>query len=482
MVSLGLILGVFFLLQSQLGLRDTVILGADEGFELAKAILCLHGYHLYSDIWNDQPPLLTFLVTGILKHVTLSALGPRLLTGLFSGILLTSLFCLGVCLDGWLVGTLTAVFFLASPGFLVLGSSCMLEVPALATAAAALAVLVVGRRATWRHSEVWAGILFGISLETKLINIILLPLAAGIVYFDDGGLRQSWRHVGRSVLVLSVSIILSVALVDYMASGGAYLAHFSTSWKSHFGGVKVFNHGSPGDHPFDWSAVLKNWDVAIPAAAGVAASFRRRSQDALRLLPVAWLGLSFVVFGVHRPWWHYYIVHTSVPLCWCAAIGLGWVFDVARARKSPILMGVLGVYFICAAAWMSARVYLQIEETRRSPHTYACLFLKEIADLQPQPKWIYCEEPVYSFHTGIPMPPDLAVVMLKRYWSGEITDDRIAADLTQYQPGIILLRNDSRQRPFHQLLDGNYHLIYMDNDHLVYQHNAPAARPGASRI
>jgi hypothetical protein len=69
-------------------LRTTVQIGADEGFELAKATLCLKGHRLYTEIWNDQPPLHTFLITAILRHLSPSILGPRLLTVFFSVLLL----------------------------------------------------------------------------------------------------------------------------------------------------------------------------------------------------------------------------------------------------------------------------------------------------------------------------------------------------------------------------------------------------------
>ncbi len=80
-----LLLGCFFLLESRMPLRTAVEIGADEGFELGKATLCLNGYKLYSQVWNDQPPLHTFLVTEALKHLSMSVLVPRLLTVCFAG-------------------------------------------------------------------------------------------------------------------------------------------------------------------------------------------------------------------------------------------------------------------------------------------------------------------------------------------------------------------------------------------------------------
>jgi hypothetical protein len=471
--TLGVLLAVFFTLQALLPLQTAILLGADEGFELAKASLCLRGYHLYTEIWNDQPPLHTFLVTKILKHISPSAAGPRILTGCFSALLLGSLFWIVLRVNGLFTAALATAFLLASPGFLLLGSSCMLEVPALAPAVAALAVLVVGSQTKFPLAVIAAGCLFGIACEIKLISVVLLLLAGFIIWVQDQ--RNNfpvWRSA-RSWLIFCGSLAVSTIAADLIASGGSYLAHFQQSWASHFGGTKTLEYGSPNDYSFDWGALLRNWDVTVPAVAGAFVCFRRRSKDQMSLLPVAWLILTLTVFGIHRPWWRYYYVHTSIPICWCAAVGVAWLIQVARARRDRTLFVRLILYLLCAAAWMAAllmcaRLYLQVASIRNSPQTFTCLFLKDMERYKPQTHWLYTEEPVYSFHAGIPMPPDLAVLVLKRYWSGEMTNARLTADLRSFKPELILLRNDSNPRPFRDLINLEYQLIYMDDDNLLY--------------
>ena len=117
---------------------------------------------------------------------------------------------------------------------------------------------------------------------------------------------------------------------------------------------------------------------------------------------------------------------------------------------------------------------------RLSPQTYTCLFLKEMERYKPQAKWLYSEEPAYSFQSGIPLPPDLAVLMLKRYWSGEMTNARLAEELKSIKPELILLRNDTQPRPFHDLIYSEYQLIYMDDNNLLYVHKsiAKSVNPG----
>src|SRR5260370_10102474 len=97
---LALLLAGFLVIEGFIPLRTAVQIGADEGFELAKATLCLHGHHLYTEVWNDQPPLHTFLVTQILKRVSPSILGPRLLTVWFSIVLLGAIFSITLRISG----------------------------------------------------------------------------------------------------------------------------------------------------------------------------------------------------------------------------------------------------------------------------------------------------------------------------------------------------------------------------------------------
>ena len=88
--------------------------------------------------------------------------------------------------------------------------------------------------------------------------------------------------------------------------------------------------------------------------------------------------------------------------------------------------------------------------------------------MKPFTEFLYADEPIYSFYSGIPMPPQHAVVALKRFWSGDMTNERIASDLRALKPGVILLRNDGRVRPFNDLLSSAYRLVYIEPEHLLY--------------
>ncbi len=60
----------------------------DEGFNLMKSSLFLKGYLLYKEIWSDQPPLFTVILSYWLKLFGLSVYHGRILILIFSTILL----------------------------------------------------------------------------------------------------------------------------------------------------------------------------------------------------------------------------------------------------------------------------------------------------------------------------------------------------------------------------------------------------------
>jgi hypothetical protein len=261
--------------------------------------------------------------------------------------------------------------------------------------------------------------------------------------------------------------------------------HSQQSWASHFGGAGSTEYGSAAEHPFDWTALLKNWDALIPVLVGIAtcvAALRNGSgRDAfhsvpdpsehfphfrasgvpLRLpdfegrcgkrpyrvverwlglegprsaAPLAWLALMLGVFGLHKPWWPYYYIHTAIPLCWLAGIGVsakwrgknekrgpggrergagsaqtGPQSAVHGPRSEPRRLSRLWsiVYGLLALGWIGARIYLEVTVIRHSPQLYYAVVVKEIERVKGDTKFMYADHTIYSFHSGIPMPPQL---------------------------------------------------------------------------
>jgi len=463
---LSLLLLVFAWLLWLLPLRTAILIGADEGFALSKATLYLKGYQFYTQVWNDQPLLHTWLIAQVVRHISASILAPRLMTVAFAFVLLTSLFIIALRISGLLVATLTVGLLMASPGFLELAGSCMVEVPAVTIPVAALCGLLVLRRSKWLLPELLAGVLFGTGLHIKFNAAIYLPLAALILWLRHR--RDATPAYGKSLLMLASSVVASFLAVHWLIGEGSFAAQFKMAWESHIAPAQSSEYGSAEQHPFPWMLLLKNWDTTLPAVVGIVFCCRRLRQDAFNLLPLAWLAITIIVFVPHEPWWPYYYLHNSIPLCWCAALGIREVYDHTRAHPTRVLVLLFLAYRLCALPWIGARVYFQVMAIRNSPRIYSSLVLQQIARLKPFTTFMFTDQPVYSFHADIPLPPGLAVLSLKRLWSGEMTNERIAEEMDAIKPGIILLANGPYVSPFQALIRSDYQLIYEDPDERLY--------------
>lgn len=141
-----------------------------------------------------------------------------------------------------------------------------------------------------------------------------------------------------------------------------------------------------------------------------------------------------------------------------------------------MILGLVLVYGLGALPWMSARVYLQVSGIRKSPQTYYTPVLAQVARFKPFTEWLYADRQIYSFHTGIPVLPDLAVLPVKRFWAGEMSNERITEELTASKPGLLLLQNDTLERPFQKLIQTEYRLVYVDAENRLYAHASIAKK------
>jgi hypothetical protein len=357
-----------------------------------------------------------------------------------------------------------------------------------------------------------AGALFGAGLSMKLIGIIHLPLAALILWpprsadsfirieaktdlRGHGCPRPGGRFLG-AVGVFAASMALTFLAIVLLIDGGAFLQHFWQTWTAHFARAATSDYGTPDTHRFPPLLLLKNWDLTVPAAVGVVLLVRNSKCHCIAALPVVWLALMLTVFALHKPWWSYYYVHIAVPLSWCAACGItaaaARILNRCRSRRlrpaqaragrflifrSPVVVAVASAYFLCTVAWFSARVWLQITEIRKAPRTYHALVLAEMNRYRPFTGWMYTDNLAYSFHAGIPVPPTLAILSLKRFWSGDMTHERVEAELRRFAPGLIALQNDSREVPFQELLEAEYRLVYYDAENRLFAHRTIAQKP-----
>jgi 4-amino-4-deoxy-L-arabinose transferase-like glycosyltransferase len=163
-------------------LRTAFEFGADEGFELMKAFLVSRGHPLYTEIWNDQPPLHTEWLALLFRVFGPTAYVGRLLTVGFAMLLVGALYQLVKPQAGRVGGCLAVALLVSSASFLQLSVSVMLELPALSLAVVSLWLLLreTGRQSAGRWMG--SGVAFGCALQIKLTAALFLPaLLAGFL-------------------------------------------------------------------------------------------------------------------------------------------------------------------------------------------------------------------------------------------------------------------------------------------------------------
>lgn len=299
--------------------------------------------------------------------------------------------------------------------------------------------------------------------------------------------------------------MITFVVLDLL-TGNSLLLQVQQTWAAHFASGKSIEYGSADEHGYNWTLPLKNWDITVPALIGVCILCSRLRRDRTAIIPVAWFGLSFAIFGLHKPWWAYYYVHNAIPLCWCAAVAIGavvtWICSrwVTRAAKREALgrssvratrelpdrssrrypwwqAAAFAIFILGAAGWMSVRLYLEEHAIRSAPKLYTALVLKEIERFKPFTKSMFTDQPVYSFHADLPMPPHLGLISLKRFWTGDLSNSVIATELEDAKPGLILLGKESQQVPYEELMTREYRLVYQDGVNRLYAHESIAKRP-----
>ncbi len=288
-VVLILLLAAFVLLQQTLPLKSAIKIGADEGFALSKAVLKVNGYQPYVDFWNDQPPLHTILLAAIIRHVSYSILGPRLLTTVFTLMLFCSVFLIVRRFSRIAPAAAAIVLLAASPGFLELSSSCMVEMPALATAVCGLAVLYSGSISKSRVMELCAGILFGIALQIKFVALLYLPIAVLILLLRYRLRQPEHRWPGTGFLCFGVALLTSFLAINY-GTGHPLLIQLKESWAAHAATQTSWAYGYPSEHPFQWWILMRNWDVTIPGVIGIIALCRSVPRESIIVGPVDMAG------------------------------------------------------------------------------------------------------------------------------------------------------------------------------------------------
>lgn len=467
---------IFLLWQSY----GAVILGADEGMELAKALLLVQKPEMASSAWNDQPwffsqvlalfggvPIAGRAFAGVCTLALVWALG-RFSMGSMGGIPQSPR-------KPWAILTERVVcllFLFAWSSVTQLSVSAMCEWPAFCMAVAAVAILPrrAGEWRVWRF--VVAGAVLALATQVKLTALIIGPaLAAHVVvaYWAKAGRASSLLSSGPAVELDRKNDRLEV--LSYLwGAGGAFAVVFgmllwwspawdwSQLWGSHASAGKVAQAAVHTFRPWDW--IKDAPGTMLAALAGV--WFLVRSERWRELVfPLALLATALAIHSVHRPFWYYYGVHFAVPLAILAGkgvVGLIGVFfhkegDVPGAEcchsgtrpteKQRELAMIVGV--LCVAVWFGfegSRLVNQISGIAHAEKVQDNEMISTLKEYQGRVKWAYSRSNIPVYHAGFVQPPELTILSKKRFWSGSMTEAGVLEAVRKYDCEVLVLLPD----------------------------------------
>lgn len=421
------------------------ILGGDEGMEAAKSFQLLAGPDAVARMWNDQPPLWSYIGAGIFGLFGPSAAAGRLTVVLF-GVLLPLTWAVYWSREGmkWAAVFTVGLLWLAIPSYF---ASFMLEAPAYAVGTASLLPLILRG-----HGRLP---LFASAFVAALALSIKLTAAFALVVPFTWLLQRGWRAAGAWGGTVAALVFLGSLLQPGWAWESMGASHLSFASKD------------IGHYRLDPTIYAQGWLVCALALFALANRYVKNRLEAI----IPWLSaamVALVVHLLHRPFWDYYNLHLMTPLVVLAGVGAVDLWQTLREARITrwergvawALTVILGLFW---AQW-------QVEQVGRS-HGRATKIddspiTKELRALGKSGHSMFALEPFWTFAAGhVQTPPELTVIPLKRAWSGQINDTVIAAMLASNRVDALVLNQYVLKQPVWTNLLADY---------------APTARAGRS--
>jgi dolichyl-phosphate-mannose-protein mannosyltransferase len=429
-------------------LRTALEFGGDEGYELMKAFLVSLGHPLYRELWNDQPPLHTELLALLFRVFGPSAFVGRLLAVGFAMLLVASLFQVVRNHSGRLAGLVAVGLLVSSSVFIHLSVSVMIELPAMALAMAAVWASTAYYAGKGKHWLVFSGVIFGCALQVKLTAVLFLPALAAEYLANWIGRNKAVDGSTARARFWDAALWCGAVLAAF----GFFLVVFyrldalSMFWVSHFS-TAARNAVASEEYGFRPESLLNDLGMLAPAAVGVALIGWKWRWDLL--LPVVLFGTTLGTHLWHRPYWYYYALHFSIPMAWLGAVGIVewfraiWKQDLRASLATKLRVGIgwLGWSMVVSLVLTLAPEKAWNELGRLSAALPAGEDPRVIALRKhaAQTRWVFTDGAIYAFWAGLPVPPEFAVIIWKRIWSGQINEREIMQCLDRYRPEQILL-------------------------------------------
>jgi Dolichyl-phosphate-mannose-protein mannosyltransferase len=451
----------------------------DEGINLMKAMLVVHGHSLYTEIWDDQPPLFTHILAICFRLFGLNANVGRVLVLFFSSALLWANFQFLRTVWGTSAAFAGGLLILLLPLYPKLSVSVMVGLPAVALAMFSLLAL-----ATWhkRRDRVWlilSAVALGLSVLTKVFTgFLVVVFIAGIVASGYAGVREKTTLFKRLQpaliwLLVFVAVVFVLGIIFVGANNASQL------FKPHQAAAKVdsFKRMPPISTYLQQTHIL----LLLAFIGGLLALWSKRW---LFLYPVGWLAVAYLLLSCHTPVWPHHQLLVTVPAAMLAAVGVGEViYFIAKHRSVRAFISIRGIlcaiFIVCCVVLIAVRVPKTLSKFKPNSLSVRSTSGKTLSSPQivgkmleyaPQTRWVITDSPMFAFRAGLLVPPNLAVISRKRIRTRRLTGENILDAMREYNPEQVWLTrlNPTSVRSY---LEKHYRLIYSHSQKRLYLRN-----------
>jgi hypothetical protein len=427
----------------------------DEGINLGKAALVAAGLHPYADIWNDQPPLLTYILAFVQEVLPWNVSAARVTILLFACLLLYSVFAVVKESAGTAAAATSVVLLATAPLMWRLSISVMIGLPAVALAMSACAI-VYRRQGAGLVRAVLAGLVFALSLQTKLFTAAAFPAFLAMAYLSGGEKRRAdrlWMAVvamgATAAGFVAIEVMVGVPLFAQLIS-----PHVAGEVRS---GYSFINSA------LRLGVYLIQQPFVVLSALLAVVRLRRPIPD-LHKVWLIWIGCTLVALLFHTPVRYHHVLLLLVPMACLGGEALWRFFETAWPGWSSVARYKLQLVIalpIALAAYLLLLLY---------PLHVGTAADGEIARLlrhAGNDPFVATDQPFEAFRARLLVLPELVVFSKKRIASHSLTADTLIAAIDARRPGQVMLRKDHADRSVLDFLDRNYVRVHRSRIHYV---------------
>ncbi|MEM7799800.1 MAG: phospholipid carrier-dependent glycosyltransferase [Chloroflexota bacterium] len=474
----------------------------DEGINLIKGYLHYQGYDLYTEIWSDQPPLSTLAISQWFEWFGVDISMVRVLFFISTAVLLISFYMILVKNEQVTTAMVGVGLLILSPYFFPLSVSIMIGMPAIAFALVSVMILY---RMDWAPSEenqrffenalrykglsfnlILSGIFMGVASQVKLFVVILLPAVA--LFFISKIFVSSERDFKKNLWLLirfglqwAIPFLLAFCLVELLA--GSF--RFDMTFLSHFeSGNSGGSEPTSVDQQYgisNFGATFYNLPYFLIALLGIN-ELRRSSALRQEVVPIGWAAGSIIFIYFHSPTWYHHLVMLNVPFVWLGTFWIGsYIKELSRLKgneaqskpKRSLLRDLSSIVALFLLLLFPTSISNRIIQENSFENLLNAdqKILSQIESNSDPDAFFFTDYPIYAVRADRAIPPELAVLTLKRFNNGNISQSEIVDVLNRYQPEYVLLERhlDLYAETVYDHLEIYYVPLYDEENFKLYQ-------------